>query len=157
MPSPANDISSDEVDLGLLSDVIGFRLRRLQNHLSRGFNERLARKEVRPGVFSALALIAANPGLSQTALAREIGFDKATIVAIIDTLERLGWAERRQATTDRRRRELSITPLGAKSLTELQGVCLANEARIRGALSEGERADLFRLLDKIYAVCLWDD
>jgi DNA-binding MarR family transcriptional regulator len=157
MSSPANDIAPDQIDLGLLNAVIGFRLRRLQNHLARGFNERLAGKDVRPGVFSALALIAANPGLSQTALAREIGFDKATIVAIIDTLERLGWAERRQATVDRRRRALSITPPGARALAELQAVCLANEARIREALSDAERTDLFRLLDKIYAVCFWDD
>ena len=50
----------------MLNDVIGFRIRRIQNHISRAFSERIADKEVRPGVFSALALISANPGLSQS-------------------------------------------------------------------------------------------
>ena len=74
---------SADVDLGILNDVIGFRIRRIQNHLSRSFGERVNRKEVKPGLFSAMALIAANPGLSQTTLSREIGFDKATVVAML--------------------------------------------------------------------------
>ena len=76
----------EEIDLGILKDVIGFRIRRIQNHLSRSFAERIHRKDIKPGLFSALALISANPGISQTTLAREIGFDKATVVALLDAL-----------------------------------------------------------------------
>ncbi len=152
--APSQD--QEDIDLGLLNEVLGFRLRRIQNHLARGFTERLTRPDVKPGVFSALALIEANPGLSQTALASEIGFDKATVVAIVDALERLGWAERGQHKVDRRRSALTITPLGRESLSELHDICLANEAPVYAALSKTERADLFRLLDKVYGACFSD-
>ena len=142
-PSP----DQDDIDLGLLNEVLGFRLRRIQNHLARGFTS---------GVFSALALIEANPGLSQTALASETGFDKATVVAIVDALERLGWAERGQHKGDRRRRALAITPVGRESLSELRDICVANEAPVYAALSKAEQVELFRLLDKIYGACFSD-
>jgi DNA-binding MarR family transcriptional regulator len=145
-----------EIDLGVLNDVVGFRLRRIQNDLSRTFAERVGRKELRPGGFSALALIAANPGLSQTTLSREIGFDKATVVAIIDSLEHLGWAERRRSLTDRRRHSLAITPKGEKALARLREIAMANEERLHTLLSEEEQAELFRLLDKIYVACFTD-
>ncbi len=151
-PSP----DQDDIDLGLLNEVLGFRLRRIQNHLARGFTERLTRPDVKPGVFSALALIEANPGLSQTALASETGFDKATVVAIVDALERLGWAERGQHKGDRRRRALAITPVGRESLSELRDICVANEAPVYAALSKAEQVELFRLLDKIYGACFSD-
>ena len=142
-----------EVDLGVLKDVIGFRIRRIQNHLSRAFIDRLNREEIRPGEFSALALIAANPGMSQTTLAREIGFDKATVVALLDSLERLGWAERRRSPQDRRRHALYVTPLGETSLENLHEVAVVNEAKIHLALTKDERAQLFGLLDKLYVAC----
>lgn len=148
---------SADVDLGILNDIIGFRIRRIQNHLSRAFSERVNRKEVKPGLFSALALISANPGLSQTTLSREIGFDKATVVAMLDSLETLGWAERRRAADDRRRHSLYISPKGTAALQELRGLAIANEAAIHEVLSGAEQAQLFSLLDKIYAVCFSEE
>ncbi len=158
-PKAGVDVPADEpkVELGLLSEVLGFRLRRIQNHLSRSLIERLRRPDVRSGAFSALALIDANPGISQKSLAREIGLDQATVVSIVDALETQGWAQRRRAETDRRRHALSITPVGARVLAEFRTVYLANEAGIYAALSEAERTDLFCLLDKIYGVCFSKD
>jgi DNA-binding MarR family transcriptional regulator len=149
--SPEDEIA--EADLGVLNDVIGFRLRRIQNHLSRGFSDRIARKEIKPGAFSAMALISANAGLSQTTLSREIGFDKATVVAILDSLEDLGWAERRRSTEDRRRHALYLTKTGQKALQKMLDEAHENEKAVHAALSAEEQAQLFALLDKIYAVC----
>jgi DNA-binding MarR family transcriptional regulator len=155
VPKPAApaETAPAEVNLGVLNDVIGFRIRRIQNHLSRGFSDRVGRKEVKPGLFSALALIAANPGLSQTTLSQEIGFDKATVVAILDALESLGWAERKRSPEDRRRHSLYVTRKGETALQRLRDVALANEEGIHAVLSEKEQAQLFSLLDKIYVAC----
>lgn len=142
-----------EVDLGVLKDVIGFRIRRIQNHLSRRFLDQITEKQLRPGGFSALALIAANPGLDQTTLAREIGFDKATVVALLDGLEALGWAERRRQTEDRRRHALFITAEGRTALEGLSRLAQENEAAVHAALTSAEQAQLYALLDKIYAAC----
>jgi DNA-binding MarR family transcriptional regulator len=160
MPMPPARRTEDapaEVDLGILNDVIGFRIRRIQNHLSRAFAERVNSKDVKPGLFSALALIQANPGLSQTTLSREIGFDKATVVALLDSLERLEWAERRRSPDDRRRHSLYITRKGQAALKALRTQALANEAAIHEVLSDEEQAQLFSLLDKIYGVCFSDE
>ena len=156
-PTPSAEDPANDVELGVLNRFIGFRIRRIQNHISRSFSERIADKEVRPGLFSALALIAANPGLSQTTLAREIGFDKATVVALLDALEKLKWAERRRSVEDRRRHSLHITAKGEKALVHLCDVAEANEAAINAALSKAEQAQLFGLLDKIYGVCFSDE
>lgn len=154
--SPTAEDEIAEVDLGVLNDVIGFRLRRIQNHLSRGFSDRISRKEIKPGAFSAMALISANAGLSQTTLSREIGFDKATVVAILDSLEELGWAERKRSMEDRRRHALYLTKTGQKALQRMLDEAHENEKAVHAALTAEEQAQLFALLDKIYAVCFSD-
>jgi DNA-binding MarR family transcriptional regulator len=149
--SAVTEVDDAEVALGILDDIIGFRLRRIQVHLSRCFSELTG--ETRPGTFSALALISANPGLSQTALSREVGFDKATIVSILDALEHLGWAERRRALSDRRRHALHITHEGQEALDRLHLLARINEAPIQTALTAEERGQFVHILDKVYAAC----
>ena len=145
-----------EIDLGVLRGVLGFRIRRIQNHISRSFLDLIHRTEVKSGMFSALALIASNPGISQITLAREIGFDKATVVTLLDAMEALGWAERRRDAKDRRRHALMITAGGEGALKELQALALANEAKIRKSLTKTEMAQLVTLLDKVYDICFDD-
>ncbi len=155
--SSAGSTAPESVDLGVLKDMLGFRLRRIQNHLSKNFAERLAGRDIKPGEFSALALIAANPGISQIQLATEGGFDKAALVVLLDDLERWGWAVRRRSTADRRRHALEITPKGEKALAELFAIGLANEATVTDALAEEELANLYAVLDRIYGLCFSDD
>ena len=152
-PAPA----SEQLKLGLLKDVLGFRLRRIQNHLAKTFTERLAGREIKPGEFSALALISANPGISQSELALEGGFDKTSLVVLIDDLERWGWAVRKRSTADRRRHALYVTPVGEATLQELFAIGKANEAPITEALSGAELRNLFATLDRIYDLCFRDD
>lgn len=139
--------------MGVLASLLGFRMRRVHAHLTRSFTERLGDKALRPGGFSALALIAANPGLSQQALSVELGQDKATVVALLDELEKRGWAERRRAVSDRRRHRLLVTEAGSAALTEMAEAAASNERRVISALSPEEAATLMRLLDKLYHAC----
>jgi DNA-binding MarR family transcriptional regulator len=155
-PSDDQDEPKGEISLGILDEVIGFRIRRIQNHLSRSFAVLLNQEELRPGVFSALALIAANPGLSQKTLSREVGFDKATIVAVLDNMEALGWSRRQRSTTDRRRHLLFVTPKGQEALDRMTVLAHRNEAEVNATLSPKERATLRVLLDKIYKSCFVD-
>jgi DNA-binding MarR family transcriptional regulator len=140
-------------DLGALQGLIGFRLRRIQNHLSRAFAERLAGWGVRPGSFSALALVAANPGISQTELSRDLGSDKASVVSLIDGLEGQGWAVRQRSAADRRRHALHVTPAGKKVLREMTAIALENEAPLHEVLSDAELVTLSEMLDRVYNRC----
>jgi DNA-binding MarR family transcriptional regulator len=149
--------------LGPLDRVLGFRLRRIQTHLAKTLANRLAQAPataglvVRTGEFSALTIIAANPGISQIQLAHVGGFDKTSVVAMVDDMEARGWASRRRAPEDRRRHTLHVTPAGEAMLEVLSGIAQANEARINQALSAQERGQLYELLDRIYEACVAED
>ena len=156
-PAQAGSAAMDGSDLGALQNLLGFRLRRIQNHLSRALSDRLADRGVRPGMFSALALIAANPGVSQTDLARDLGSDKASVVSLLDELEQHGWAVRKRSTTDRRRHSLHVTPAGRRTLVEITAAAREAEAPLRATLSNEEFGLLSELLDRIYNRCFADD
>ena len=155
-PSDIQDEPKGDINLGILDEIIGFRIRRIQNHLSRSFRDLLNQEDLRPGVFSALALIAANPGLSQKTLSREVGFDKATIVAVLDNMEAQGWTRRQRSTTDRRRHLLFVTPEGQEPLDQMAALVRRNEAKAHASLSAEEQEVLLGLLDKVYKSCFVD-
>lgn len=151
---PAND---QRLNLGRLGDFVGFRLRRVQNQLSRDFAAATAGHGLRSGLFSSLAIIGANPGVSQSDLSREVGLDKSVTVTIIDELEKLGWAIRKRSPHDRRRHALFITPEGEKRLDELFAVVGETEDAVLHQLSPAEMHVLSELLDRMYAACARDD
>jgi len=140
------------VNLGRLGDFVGFRLRRVQNHLSRRFSAVTTGMGLRSGLFSSLAIIDANPGISQIALSREVGQDKSVAVAIVDELEKLGWAERQRSQQDRRRHALFITPAGQEQLSHLFERLDETESEVLHLLSPGEKLVLSELLDRMYGV-----
>jgi DNA-binding MarR family transcriptional regulator len=149
-PGPAE--VAEQVTLGRLGDYLGFRLRRVQDQLSRRFAAATADLGMRPGLFSSLALIAANPGISQSDLSREIGHDKSGMVAMLDDLEKLGWAVRERSQHDRRRHALRITPEGQARLDDMFAVLAKTEAEVLRQLSDAEIQLLSELLDRMYAV-----
>ena len=105
---------------------------------------------LRAGEFSVLALIEANPDISQIELARIGGFDQTILVGVIDDLEDRKWVVRQQSKDDRRRRVLQITKAGRSALSKLLTQALANEAPAVGALSSAELREFRKSLDAIY-------
>lgn len=140
-------------NLGVLEPLLGFRMRRIHAHLTRNFSVRLGDEALKPGGFSALGLIASNPGLSQQMLSQALGQDKATVVALLDELEQCGWAERRRGVIDRRRHELHVTEAGQAALTRMASVAAMNERTVVSALSPEDFETLLRLLNTLYLGC----
>lgn len=138
--------------LGRLGNYVGFRMRRVQNQLSAGFAAATAHYGIRAGLFSSLALIEANPGISQQELSGTVGLDKSITVQIVDELERRGWAQRQRSTVDRRRHSLSVLPEGQKTLDELFAIMVSVEAEVLAQLSPEERPIFDGALDRMYAV-----
>jgi len=142
------------LSLGRMDDYLGFRLRRIQNRLSKDFAAAVAEHGLKQGLFSSLALISANPGTSQAFVSREVGLDKSATVAIVDELERRGWAERQASATDRRRHALFITPAGDAFLDQMFVILDRTEQKAVEQLSAAEFALLQELLDRIYVACV---
>ena len=70
------------VDLDVLPTLLGFNIRRAQIALWRDFAHSVGEGEIRPGAFSLMLLVSANPGIAQIDIANQLGADKATVVAL---------------------------------------------------------------------------
>lgn len=146
------DVGDRRLQLGRLNDYVGFRMRRVQNQLSANFAAATAQFGIRTGLFSSLALIEANPGLSQQELSSTVGLDKSITVQIVDELEKRGWAKRERSTVDRRRHALVLLPAGKVFLDQLFEIMVKVEADVQRQLSPEERPIFDAALDRMYDV-----
>lgn len=146
------NVGQRRMQLGRLGNYVGFRMRRVQNQLSADFAAATARYGIRSGLFSSLALIDANPGLSQQELSSTVGLDKSITVQIVDELERRGWARRERSTVDRRRHALVMLPEGKVFLDELFTIMEGIEAEVLAQLNAEERPIFDAALDRMYDV-----
>ncbi|MDA0786407.1 MAG: MarR family transcriptional regulator [Proteobacteria bacterium] len=143
---------SDEIDLGLLPGLVGYQLRRAQIETFQHFVSNLGDEGMRPGWFGLLIIVANNPGLSQTQLARALGVDGSTMVAMIDRMEQSGWVARLRSKTDRRSHELHLTDAGVGMLARVTPMVRDHDAAITANLTEPESGELLRLLRKVTGV-----
>ena len=139
------------IDRGLLTELVGYALRRAQFAVFRDFGRAMAELAVplSPGEFGILVLVERNPALSQTALARAIGVDRSTLVPILDRLERHGLVARKAAPRDRRRHALALGRRGTRLMAGYVAAVRKHERRIQRGLTSRESAQLLRLLDRL--------
>lgn len=143
---------SGEIELGLLPGLVGYQLRRAQIETFQHFASSLGDEGLRPGWFGLLIIVANNPGLSQTQLARTLGVDGSTMVAMIDRMEQSGWVARSRSKTDRRSHELHVTDGGTEMLERITPMVRDHDAAITANLTETESRELLRLLRKVTGV-----
>lgn len=136
---------------GLLEGSVGPRARLLRNMLTARSIAVSAPHGLPTGTLTVLALIAANPGSSQSALAARAGLSNSALVGIVDQLERRGLAGRDRSTSDRRRNRVTVTPEGERAMQELFAAVTVEEAPIREALGDRDMAALLALLDRAIA------
>ena len=132
----------------LLEGSVGPRVRLLRNALSARSIAVSAPHGLPTGSLTVLALIAANPGSSQTALAARAGLNKSALVGIVDQLEQRGLVERDRAASDRRRYQVSVTREGERQMHALFAVVTREEGPIREALGARDMIALLALLDR---------
>ncbi len=99
-----------------------------------------------PALFALLNVTGAREGAIQQELGSAIGIDRSTMVSLIDQLEGAGLAKRRPSATDRRAREIAITPKGRRLLERARQMLSQTEDEVLAGLSAEERSELVRLL-----------
>ena len=67
---------------------MGCHLRRSQISFFNDFENSMGGVQITLGQFGVITLIAVNPGLTQSALARAIGIERSSMIAVIDVLEK---------------------------------------------------------------------
>jgi DNA-binding MarR family transcriptional regulator len=131
---------------GGLPGLLGYRLRVAQQAVFRDFATSVG--EVSPGRVGILFLVEANPGVTQSRLARAVHLDRSTMVGVIDALEARALIERRRGE-DRRTNGLWLTRGGRSLVERLKRRIEAHERRIANRLTAPERAQLIGLLEKL--------
>jgi DNA-binding MarR family transcriptional regulator len=139
------------VRMGFLDGLIGYHLRRAQVGLFQHFARTVGRADITPGQLGVMAVIGANPGLSQTRLGAALGIDRSTVVGMIDGLERRGLVVRGVAPRDRRSHALALSDKGTELLGRLEQAARAHEGQWSQGLTQVERRQLVELLRRLGA------
>lgn len=139
------------IDLGILPDLIGFNLRCAQVALFQHFNRTVGASDISAPQFGTLLLIEANPGISQSAVAEALRFDRSTLVQIIDRLEGRDLVVREVSAHDRRSHALRLTDAGEALLSRIKKTAAEHEAAISRGLNDDEKAQLIALLRRIHS------
>jgi DNA-binding MarR family transcriptional regulator len=140
-----------KVDLGVLPRLLGYNLRRANQASWRTYVSFIGENKIRPGLFSLLILTRSNPGIAQIELGTHLGVDKASIVALLDRLERAGLIERRRSTRDRRRQGIFLTEAGASELEALMTQVRQLERHMASRFSKVELDQFLGFLQRMYS------
>ena len=97
-------------------------------------------------LFALLNVLGPHEGAIQQELGAAMGIDPSTMVSLIDQLEDAGLAKRRPHPTDRRAREVVITPKGQRVLEQARQLAMQVEDDVLRGLSGAERRQLLTLL-----------
>lgn len=137
------------ITLGLLGRSLAFHVRKAQLVLQRRGLRSVAGVNIGPAEYGTLVLCEQNPGLAQFQIASTLDIDKASVVAVVDRLEELGWLLRRRSNHDRRRYGLCLTPEGLRQVQALRRQAEEAEAFARDIFSAEELDQLLSLLARL--------
>jgi DNA-binding MarR family transcriptional regulator len=133
-----------------LETRLGYQIRRASMAMMASLARRLGETGVTAAEASILILVASNPGVTQTDIARSLAIKRANMVPLVNGLMARGLLEREPA--DGRSHALHLTKAGAQAARQAQRQMQAHDTQFFGGLSEAERRKLSGLLSGI-----WDE
>ncbi|WP_395397329.1 MarR family transcriptional regulator [Novosphingobium sp. BL-8A] len=131
-----------------LSGQIGFQIQMLQSVAHESARLALEPFDITPARASALLMVRANPGCTQTALGEALNVNRSSAMKIVDILEGRG-AIRRAPSADPRANALELTDEGRTLASQIDVVLERHERKFFGTLSAAERAALLSLLQRL--------
>ena len=149
MNAPFADTLTDEVDLGNLSQSLGFLMRLAQVRLFGQFFSAFEGTDVRPGEITVLWVIDLNPKVRQGSLASTLDIKPAHMTKLVQRMVRDGLVRREVPAHDRRSVHLELTPAGKTYLERHRPAFLTVHTAERVGLSPEEYATLLALIRKV--------
>jgi DNA-binding MarR family transcriptional regulator len=140
---------SPALQLGELSDLLGYSLKRAQLKVFDDFLHCVAPLQLTPAQFSVLILLDRNPGRNQTEIANTLGILRPNFVAMLDVLEDRGLCTRVRSSNDRRSHVLVLTDKGRTVLTRAKKLIARHEARLNELIGPENRTALLGMLATI--------
>ena len=146
----ADEAEGSALQLGELSELLGYSLKRAQLRIFEDFLRCVAPLQLTPAQFSVLLLLEKNPGRNQTEIANTLGILRPNFVAMLDGLESRDLCTRMRSTNDRRSHVLMLTDKGRSVLARARKlVASKHEARLNELLGPANRAALLAMLTRI--------
>jgi len=148
-PRPGSIARAPGMDYGGLDDHLGYALRRAQLAGFEAFHRATAGMGITPPRYSALTIVRANPGLSQSELGAALGTARSGAMLLTDWFEARGLAERRRRNGDGRAWGLYLTARGKALIAKLARRVRSQDAAFARRLTPRERAALKTMLRKL--------
>jgi len=123
----------------------GFMIRRAHQIAQTIFLEE--NNGITPTQYGVMRILWARPELDQVSVARLLGQDRSTAALVLKKLTKDGLVERRDATDDRRRKVLTLTPKGAALLVDIRNSVRRSHAKLLSAFTKKDAAEFLRLLE----------
>lgn len=139
-----------EDDIGQIDSILGFHIRLAQGTVYRHFTETFTDLGLTQKQVSVLWLVDDHPEIAQADIGRRLQIDRATIMAIINRLQKRGFIERGQSKTDGRRQTLHLTPTGHEALIGARECILEHERWLKSRFTPAEVATLIEMLRRIH-------
>ena len=145
-------IDYSDVSLDILGSLLSFHARTVGLALNKSYDHEIADVSLARGTgkVSVLLLTAANRGIRPSVIAHFIHKDRGAMARLIEQMKSNGLIEHKIDADERRAHELYLTPKGESLLERVRAIALGQSARFFGVLSQGEQAELLRLLMKLY-------
>jgi DNA-binding MarR family transcriptional regulator len=144
-PSHRSD-ADREVSLDVLAGHAGYAVRRFQLWIFQDFIKTLTAVDIKPTQYSVMTVIGANPGLSQMAVAKRLGIERARLVHLLNSLEHRKLVKRVLSATDRRSHALHLTTHGRGSLRKFKRLAAEHERHVAEKIGKKNREHLLKIL-----------
>ena len=142
-------VELEDVDLGDLTQSVGFMVRLAQVATYATFFRTLKDKTLKPGEFTVLWVIGLNAGIRQGTVAQTLKIKPAHMTKLVQRLVSAGFVDRKVPASDRRAVQLTLTDAGKAYCKKHHAAFVKVRNAERGALTDQETQDLLRLLEKL--------
>ena len=141
-----SDLMNGEIGLDALAGHAGYAVRRFQIWVFQDFIRTLGAVDIRPTQYSVMTVIGANPGLSQMAVAKRLGIERARLVHLLDSLEQRDLVSRVKSAADRRSHALHLTARGRTALAQFKRLAAEHERHVAEKIGKANREKLLQIL-----------
>ena len=147
--NPQSKRAGPEVSDETLRGFVGYHMKRAFNVVQADLTQTLKPFGLRMLTYTALVLIADNPGLSQTQLAAAMDVERPNLVVILDELEQRELILRERVPTDRRAYALKVTLKGRQLYDKAVAADIAHEQRILSGMTQETRETVIAAMQLI--------
>lgn len=135
--------------VSLLEGHLGYWLRCVSNHVSHAFKTKVESRGVTVAEWVVMRALFDSEGGNPSQLAERIGLTRGAVSKLIDRLASKRLVSSRVEKADRRYQTVSLTEAGRRLVPALASLADRNDEEFFDVLSDVERAELRRLLEKV--------